>query len=92
MNWFASTAHPVVQRRWGQECILYDVDSGNTYLVTPLAADVLLQLQRQACDMDRLTHNLSIGDPNAALPAKREALLVILDDLERIGLVRRQHP
>ncbi len=90
MIWIASTSHPVVQRRWGNECILYDIDSGNTHLVTPLAADVLLRLREHPCDADSLTLFFAADEAPAALPEIRATLATILDDLERIDLVRRR--
>ncbi|MES2830451.1 MAG: HPr-rel-A system PqqD family peptide chaperone [Pseudomonadota bacterium] len=89
MTWIVSTAHPVLERRWGDEYILYDVDSGNTHLVTPLAADVLARLKAQPCDTDSLVLFFATDEEPSKLPEIRQTLATILDDLERIDLVRR---
>lgn len=89
MIWIACTSQLVVQRRWGDECILYDIDSGNTHLVTPLAAEVLTRLQEHPADMDSLILFFAAGEVPCALPEIRATIATILDDLERIDLVRR---
>jgi len=90
VTWIVSTSQAVVQRRWGDECILYDVDSGNTHLVTPLAAEVILRLQTHPDDMDGLTVFFAAGEAPSVLPEIRATLTIILEELERIDLVHRR--
>jgi len=96
VTWIASTAHPAAQRCWGQECIVYDIDSGNTHLVTPLAAEVLRELQNRPCNLETLVevvlqHSVNDAEP-PALSEMQTALSTILDDLARIDLIRWSAP
>lgn len=79
-------------RRWddGDEMVVYDPTSGDTHLLSPAAAEVLLALldSAEALDAAQLAQRLLSGEDDAAPSASDvQALQGVLRQLARLGLV-----
>jgi PqqD family protein of HPr-rel-A system len=51
---------PTVQIRcWGELCVAYSVHSGDSHLISPLAAQVLLAAQEGGSDLDAMAESIA---------------------------------
>jgi PqqD family protein of HPr-rel-A system len=74
----------LVWKCWGDEVVVYNVDSGNTHLLTPVAAQVLKILETEPLDAMNIAQRLALSaDLNVEQELTRhvEDLIVRLDDL-----------
>lgn len=89
MLWTLQTTQPIAIRCWDDECVLYDADTGNTFLVTPFAAEVASRLQQVPASLPAL---MACFSDNCA-PLSRAELQVqleaVLGQLEQISLAVR---
>jgi len=89
MVWRVAPSAEFRWRHWDDESVLYDPRSGQTHLLTALAADVLLALEEAAGDAPELAAMVARQrqlDPAPELTGDIAALLQQLDDL---GLIER---
>lgn len=86
--WFLRLGCSLMQRTWGDETVVYDPLSGNTYLLDSIAAAVLDHLSAgaaSACEIaDVFLGEFETDSEEDALAAARAALASLRD----IGLVR----
>ena len=87
---YAVPAGTLHWRRWDEEMAVYDTASGNTHLLSPAAAEVLLALldSPEPQDAAALAQQLLCGEDGAPpLDDEVRALHAVLLDLARLGLV-----
>jgi len=53
------SASTVQVRCWGEQCVAYAISSGNTHLITPLAAQVLAAVKEGYVEQDAMTAHLA---------------------------------
>jgi PqqD family protein of HPr-rel-A system len=90
---YAVPAGTLHWRRWDDEdeMVVFDTASGNTHLLSPAAAEVLLALLDSPGpqDAEALAQRLLPGDDGAPpAPQDVQALQALLSDLARLGLAR----
>lgn len=87
MKWRAISAQQLHFRSWGDEFLVYNGLSGDTHLLGPVAAQVLLRLQEAPLDaaglIEVLAPLMQTGE-DEALMTEVEHLLVDLGSLELI--------
>lgn len=77
-------------RTWGDECIVYHCQSGDTHLLNTIAAEALKLLQQSPASADELTKLVASSldlEANKALLQHMEKLLATFDELGLIGPV-----
>jgi PqqD family protein of HPr-rel-A system len=89
---YAAPAAALHWRRWDdEEMVVLDTTSGDTHLLSPAAAEVLLALldAPQAQDAAQLAQRLLPGEQPGCAAADEDvsALQALLSDLARLGLV-----
>ena len=89
MIWSLQSTQPVAIRCWDDECVLYDADTGNTFLVTPFAAEVVLRLQQGPVDLPALTFHFAESCAPMSPPEVQKQLESVLEQLQQIALVVR---
>jgi PqqD family protein of HPr-rel-A system len=80
--------YTLLWKRWDDEPIAYNVESGNTHLLNPLAAKILRQLQQHPSTLSRVSHHVAAEvevDSDEELIEHVERLISNLDEL---GLVK----
>lgn len=89
MNWCLNAVPPLALRCWGDECVLYDVASGDTHLIQRFAAALLQRLEQSPADAATLARYLAADDDAVVLAALTTQIDDVLDDLASVELVHR---
>lgn len=76
-------------RRWGDECVAYDNATGDTHLLDPVAAELLLALQQAAATTEELVQRVASRLGTGTGSDLFSALESALGDFERLALIRR---
>lgn len=75
-------------RCWGDECVLYNVASGDTHLIGQFAAHILLRLQQGSADSLMLAKCLAEDDTEQAIAKIGASVEVVLADFEKYKLIQ----
>lgn len=84
----AGTA-PLHWRRWADEYLLYDPDSGDTHLLDETAWNVLAALERQPADLDTLASDVARALGLGLTRQVLEQVATLVRELESSGLLTR---
>jgi PqqD family protein of HPr-rel-A system len=76
-------------RRWGDECVAYDNATGDTHLLDPVAAELLVSLQQAAATTEELVQRVASRLGTEAGSDLFSALESALGDFERLAFIRR---
>lgn len=76
-------------RRWDEEVIVYNALSGDTHLLAPSAAEILLTLQNETLDMLSLARLLAGKWQCDPTPDFLDELEMTLSDMHALSLVER---
>jgi len=89
MQWRVISETALGFRCWDDEFVVYNELSGDTHLLGPMAAQILLTLQQASSDVMTLAATLS-----GMFPAEKDGQLAlqieqVLADLDRLELITR---
>ncbi|TCS38584.1 PqqD family protein of HPr-rel-A system [Paucimonas lemoignei] len=87
MKWQVSFPQTLHVKRWDDEAIVYDAQSGNTHLLGAVATEVLAELLASPQDADSLTAMLFPEEANQTGDNAKESLEAILSQLAGISLI-----
>lgn len=76
-------------RCWGDECVLFDSESGDTHLIDAVASSILTELVSGPLFTIDIFARLTDGFSAEIQAAAQQHLLVLLAGLEAKNLVRR---
>ena len=84
MNWLVAPNVDLRWRCWNDELVVYHVQSGDTHLLNPIAAQILHALQKNAMSTDELLQSVSRTfelEPNSELVRQVQQALEQFDEL-----------
>jgi PqqD family protein of HPr-rel-A system len=75
-------------RRWADEPIVYNLASGNTHVISPIAAKILRQLEQQPSTASQLAENIASEFNVESDQEVVEQVERLITDLDELGLVK----
>lgn len=83
--WSIPAKSRLLWERFDNGCLIFCHSSGTTHLLADPAPDILQELQLAPATVDVLLERLGLGTES---PAVKGQILTILQDLDRLGLIR----
>jgi PqqD family protein of HPr-rel-A system len=75
-------------QRWSDEPVVYNVASGNTHVISPIAAKILQRLDQQPSTTTQLAENIASEFNVESDQEVVEQVEQLIGDLDELGLVK----
>ncbi len=76
-------------QEWNSTPVIYNVASGNTHLITPTAAKVLRQLEKEPSSTSQIAEKIALESGiDTDDPELREHIERLINNLDELGLVQ----
>lgn len=79
---------PLLWKQWGDEPVVYNVSSGNTHLISPIAAKILRQLTRQPSTSETLAQEIASEVDLESDQELLDRIEGLIHDFDELGLVK----
>jgi PqqD family protein of HPr-rel-A system len=81
-------SRPLLWKQWGDELVVYDIESGNTHLISPVAAKILRRLDQQPSTLAQVAEYLTSEVDIDSDPELVQHIERLISDLDELGLVK----
>lgn len=87
MQFVLKVAAPFALRCWGEECILFDPDSGDTHLISCAGSELLERLQLGPASVHDMAAWFAVEAATDNAPVLKAQLQAMIEEFSQLALV-----
>jgi len=81
----------LLTRFWEDGLVVFNLDSGNTHLLTPIAGQILQILMQGPADLQELSRRLTVERELQSDPELNASISEVIQQFEALGIVYPAH-